>query len=95
MQLNLMRSSANMVRQVWKRPGWPGGSQDGIFVQLESLRVKRTWFLSYNIDSLGCGTLPLPRSMFDLLHRWRPDKTLGQTAFCDWLQEAHTAVRGF
>ena len=40
--------------QVWKRPGWPGSSLDGVFVQLESLRTKRTWFVPYKDGLLGC-----------------------------------------
>ncbi len=40
--------------QVWKRPGWPGSSLDGIFVQLESLRTKRIWFVPFKDGLLGC-----------------------------------------
>ncbi len=40
--------------QVWKQPGWPGSSLDGIFVQLESLRTKRIWFVPYKDGLPGC-----------------------------------------
>ena len=46
-----------MLLQVWKRTGWPSGSQDGIFVQLESLRLKRIWFVPYKNSQLGCDSV--------------------------------------
>ncbi len=34
--------------QVWKREDWPlAKSQEGIFVQLQSLGTKRVWYLPY------------------------------------------------
>lgn len=31
--------------QVWKKRGWPVGSADGAFVQLEARGLRHVWFL--------------------------------------------------
>ena len=53
-QPQLLMSVAAMRRlgcalQVWKQPGWPlPDSQDGVFVQLDSLKDKRLYYLPFN-----------------------------------------------
>lgn len=38
-----------LLPQVWRRPGWPlPNSQEGVFVQLDSLQARRLWYLPYN-----------------------------------------------
>lgn len=47
--------------QVWKRTGWPlPDSQDGIFLQLDSVKTKRLWYLPYKD-----GLLREPRELKD------------------------------
>ena len=42
-----------MHGQVWKKRGWPLGSQDGCFVQLEARGLRRVWFVRAGAEAVG------------------------------------------
>jgi hypothetical protein len=65
--------------QVWKQPGWPlPNSQDGVFVQLDSLKAKRLYYL------------PLQDSLLRLATDWLVHCSRSHRAQLDcWLLLAH------